>query len=120
VPHSPFIHNHAWWDQSVKGYPDNLILCDNIWGQLRKEMEAQGVWEKTNIIISSDHAYGKARKFDGKEDRRVPFIVKLAGQKKAIIYQPEFNTVLTHDLILDILNKKVTTHDEMVHWLNSH
>lgn len=120
VPHSPFIHNHAWWDQSVKGYPDNLILCDNIWGQLRKEMESKGVWEETNIIISSDHSYGKAKKFDGKEDHRVPFLVKLAGQKKAIIYQPEFNTVLTHDLILDILNKKVTTHDEMVHWLNRH
>ena len=120
VPHSPFIHNHAWWDQSVKGYPDNLILCDNIWGQLRKEMEAQGVWEKTNIIISSDHAYGKARKFDGKEDRRVPFIVKLAGQEKSVVYREKFNTVLTHDLVLDMLSKKVTTPAELVHWLDSH
>ncbi|NLY75432.1 MAG: LTA synthase family protein [Firmicutes bacterium] len=119
VPHPPFIHNHAWWDQSVKGYADNLILCDIILGRLRKEMEAEGVWEETNIIISSDHPYGKAKKFDGKKDHRVPFMVKLAGQKKAISYQPEFNTVLTHDLVLDILRKKVTTHDELTQWLNS-
>lgn len=120
VPHAPFIYKHAWWDQSVKGYAENLILCDHILGRIRKDMELKGVWENTNIIISSDHSYGKAIKFDGKEDHRVPFMVKLANQEQAIVYPQEFNTVLTHDLVLDILSKKVTTPAELVHWLNKH
>jgi hypothetical protein len=120
IPHPPFIYQHAWWDQFLKGYADNLVLCDQILGRIRKDMELKGVWENTAIIISSDHSYGKAKKFDGKEDRRIPFMVKLANQEEAIIYQPEFNTVLTHDLVLDILSKKVATHREMIDWLDSH
>lgn len=120
VPHPPYIYQHAWWDQSIKGYADNLVLSDKILGWIRKDMELKGVWENTTIIISSDHSYGKAKKFDGKEDHRIPFMIKLANQEDAIIYQTEFNTVLTHDLVLDILNKKVTTHGEIVDWLNIH
>lgn len=120
VPHSPFIHQHAWWDQFPKGYADNLKLCDEILGQIRKDMESKGVWEGTNIIISSDHSYRDSEKFDGKEDQRVPFMVKLAEQDKAIVYPEKFNTVLTHYLILDILNKNVATPEELINWLEQH
>lgn len=120
VPHSPFIHHRAWWDQFPKGYADNLALCDQILGQIRKDMESKGVWEDTNIIISSDHSYRDSEKFDGKKDQRVPFMVKLANQEEAIVYSKKFNTVLTHNLVLDILSKKVTTPAEIVHWLELH
>lgn len=118
VPHSPFIYKHAWWDQFPKGYTENLNLCNIILGQIRKDMEINGIWENANIIISTDHSYRDSKKFDGKEDYRIPFMVKLAKQEQPIVYSQTFNTVLTHDLVLDILSKKVTTPVELVQWLN--
>ncbi len=120
VPHSPFIYKHAWWDQFPKGYAENLILSDHLLEKIRKDMETKGVWEGTNIIISSDHWFRDSKRFDGKVDHRIPFMVKLAGQEEAVVYPWEFNTVLTHDLVLEILSNKVTTSAELVRWLDEY
>ncbi len=120
VPHSPFIYKHSWWDQSTKDYADNLILCDYILSRIRKDMEIKGIWDNTTIIISSDHWFRDSEKFDGKEDYRIPFIVKLAKHNDSIVYPKDFNTVLTHDLVMDIFSKKITTPNELVQWLNIH
>ncbi len=76
-------------------------------------------WESTTIIVSSDHWLRKALwRYEGETDHRIPFMLKLAGQKKGVTYEKPFNTVLTRDLVLAILRGEITSIDEVVTWLD--
>jgi hypothetical protein len=55
---------------------------------------------------------------DGKADLRVPFLLKFAGQSESCVYEPKFNTVLTRELLLDILRGKVASPREAAQWLD--
>jgi len=137
VPHPPFIYDRkrGVWDTTGElSYLDNLALADRALGQLRRAMEQAGTWDTTTVVISSDHwwrtEYWDMRKpiwspaddpYRGEgADHRIPFLIKLAGQKTGTRYQAPFNTVLTHDLILDVLNGKVSGADQVTTWLDTH
>lgn len=120
IPHHPFFYKTPWWKQNGEGYLNNLILADYTLEQIRNSMMAQGLWDKTNIIISADHCYRKKKRFFGIEDNRVPFMIKMAGQKEAYTFLPKFNTVISQDLVLAILKKEVNTPKETIQWLNKH
>lgn len=136
VPHPPNIYDRARNDFAVTGsgtYLDNLALADRTLGELRRAMESAGVWDETTVVLSSDHwwrtDYWGSRLFwssgdeaarGEKVEHRVPFIVKLAGQRSAIAYDEPFNTVLTRDLILDVLGGKLTRPEQSAAWLDAH
>jgi len=101
------------------GYLRNLALADKELGQLRRAMEASGQWDKTWVIISTDHSLGVSSLF-GPADMRVPFIVKPPGASEPITYSPAINTLLTHDLILAILRGEINRQPELFHWLDEH
>jgi hypothetical protein len=97
-------------------------------------MERTKTWDDTTIVISSDHwwrtEYWDVRKpiwsraddaysAEG-ADHRIPFLVKLRGQKTGSKYEASFNTVLTHDLILDVLRKKISAPEQVSAWLDAH
>jgi arylsulfatase A-like enzyme len=95
-------------------------LADLELGKLRQAMEASGEWDKTWLIISSDHSWAGSVLYDGRQDTRVPFIVKPPGKNEAITYSPAINTVLTHDLILAILRNQIINQQDLVPWLDKH
>lgn len=116
IPHYPYFHQQPWWDyRSMEGYFNALKLVDQTLGEIRRIMEEQGTWDATNVIISADH--GLYRWYDGKPETRVPFIVKLAGQKEPVKYEPAFNTVITQELVLAILKREVSTPGRLVDFL---
>jgi hypothetical protein len=104
----------------VAGYFNNLMLADREFGKIRRAMEASGEWDKTWIIVSSDHCWGASDLYDKKHDSRVPFIVRAPGTGDAIAYNKQINTVLTHDLILAILHTQVTNQQNVADWLDAH
>lgn len=119
LPHAPYIsEDQKWWYSSPKGYFGNLKLSDRAFHEICQAVKDKGLWENTTILVSSDHWFRKANKYFGKSDHRVPFLLKLAGQKETIVYEPDFNTVITHDLLLAILKKEITTPDNLVKWLD--
>lgn len=122
IPHHPHFYQMSWWDKrsrrSPEGYINALKLVDLSLGEISQVMEEQGTWDKTTVIISADH--GLRRRFDGQNDKRVPFILKLAGQKHPVTYEPAFNTVVTQELILAILRQEVTSPETAVRFLNRH
>jgi hypothetical protein len=139
IPHPPYIYDRqkgAWDTSEDAEYLDNLALADRALGELRQTMERAGTWDDTTILISSDHwwrtDYWRPVKSDSfwsnadslsqgdLVDHRIPFLVKLAGQRTALTYDAPFNTILTHDLILDIVNRKVSRADQLITWLNTH
>jgi hypothetical protein len=131
IPHPPAIFNHLTnsFDISMSsGYLGNLALVDRTIGQLRREMENAGLWDDTVVLITSDHWFRSEIHFRAKEDdetlrgaqdHRVPFILKLAGQKERVDYSREFNNVVIHDLILGILRDELKSPESVVRWLDN-
>ncbi len=125
VPHMPAIYDAATGRldrrySTPRGYFDNLSLVDRTIRELREAMERAGEWSSATVLLSSDHWHRGAASVDGKVDRRVPFLLKLAGQQRGIVYDKPFNTVLTHDLILSIFRGELRTPDQVVAWLDVH
>ncbi|HST53114.1 MAG TPA: sulfatase-like hydrolase/transferase [Pyrinomonadaceae bacterium] len=136
VPHPPYIYERAKGelkDAAGGSYLDNLALADRTLGELRRAMEQAGSWETTTVVVSSDHwmrsDYWRVRPFwtaldsetfDERVEHRVPFIVKLAGQKSGTTYDAPFNTVLTRDLIMEVLGGRIRDPGELAAWLDAH
>jgi hypothetical protein len=136
APHPPGIYDRAKNDfslESKNGYIDNLELVDRTIGDLRRTMESAGVWDETTVIISADHWWRtemwRRGPFwtredeaisDGKMDHRIPFVVKLAGQREQLTYTAGFNTVVTHDLILALMRGEVYSPTSVAAWLDRH
>jgi hypothetical protein len=134
VPHDPTIYDRKTASfNPVKGssYIDNLALVDRTLGEIRRDMEAAGTWENSVILITADHPMRKAtskrllrqlKKVDEtlkiKLDTRVPFVLKLAGQKEGVVYDNQFNTVLTRDLFLALMRGDISTPESVLRWLD--
>jgi hypothetical protein len=124
-PHTPHTYDRRSGqfdlaNASVSGYQDSLALADRTLGELRRAMEDAGNWSGTTVVVSSDHWFRDAKVLDGKLDRRVPFLIKMAGQTTPLAYGEPFNTVLTQDLLLAVLQKQVTTPEDITAWLSKH
>ena len=104
----------------TQGYFNNLVLADREFGQIRRAMESAGLWDKTWVILSSDHSWRQSGYFDGKRDFRVPFMVKPPGGHLAMDYDKQFNTLVTHDLILAMLKSEITNQPDVANWLDAH
>lgn len=124
VPHAPFFYDRATQQMtrgnSLYAYPDALALVDRTLAALRSRMEQAGTWNTTTLLVSSDHFYRISPLVNGKRDQRVPFILHLAGQKRALDFTAPFNTVLTHDLILSLLRAEITDVAAAQTWLANH
>lgn len=138
IPHPPYVYdrkNETWDITEQREYLDNVALVDRSVGELREAMERAGTWDSTTILISSDHwwrtDYWRSRKIDtswspadqkvaDRVDHRIPFLLKMAGQKTPLTYEAPFNTVLTHDLILDIMKGRIASAEQVSAWLDTH
>lgn len=101
---------------TVQGYFNNLALTDRALGELRGAMEAAGLWDTSWLILSADHRWRKADRYDGRIDHRVPFVVKAPGAKRGVEMNTPMNCLLTHDLILAILRGELTDLEGAATW----
>ncbi len=136
VPHPPGIWDtsHARFTTANSNYIDNLQLSDYILGKLRRTLEATGDWDRSTIVVSGDHPY-RATMWQGAKNLRtaemvtatgfknypcVPFLLKLPTQKQGLSYDRAFNSVLSSDLISELLGGRVSNTTEAVSWLDQH
>jgi arylsulfatase A-like enzyme len=103
--------------RGAHGYFDNLVLVDKTIKRLRDLMTADGSWERTTLLLTSDHSYREASLLHGRHDIRVPYIVKLAGDETPAPVSIPFNNVLTRELILSVLRGEVRTNAGAAAWL---
>lgn len=140
VPHPPGIFDRQSNEFDTAGessYLDDLKLADNTLGDLRRTMEEAGLWKNAVVVLSSDHWWrgdlwrhmrdSRAWSWTPEDedvfsdvDERIPFIVKLGGHHNSINYTREFNTVLTHDLLLALLDGNLSDTAGVVDWLDTH
>ena len=125
IPHPPFIYDlkrkriSQWVRFHAKSYFGNVVLSDHVLGELRKEMEASGTWDRTTMIVSSDHRWRDSHSFDDKEDPRIPFFVKISGGTEGIEYHRPINTVKTDALVQAALRGTLSTYDRIPELLPS-
>jgi len=125
VPHLPCIYSSATQQFTVtsfsrQDYFNTLALADRTLGALRSALEKAGAWDKSWLLISADHGWRDAPSYDGKLDHRVPFILKTPGVRRPASYASPFNTVLTQDLLLSVLQQELTSAEQIVPWLERH
>ncbi|MEO7145008.1 MAG: alkaline phosphatase family protein [Bryobacteraceae bacterium] len=135
VPHPVGIYNRRLHNFNAGGgeqtYLDNLELVAVTLGELRRAMQAAGIWDRTTLIITADHGFRPnvwAERLKWMREvlveardtaaRPVPFVVKFAGQETGAVYSQPFNNVLTHDLVLAVLSGEIQTAVAARTWLD--
>ncbi len=119
IPHDPYIYDRYTdkfkiQPEGPEGYFNNLVLVDRTLGEIRMAMEEAGDWKNTAVIVTADHNWQKSYEYDGKvKERGVPFILRLPGQKNGVVYEEEFETIVTGDLILGIMRGEITDYEDV-------
>lgn len=86
VPHPPFVFDaqgnpSRYGREDPAGYADQLIYADRLFAKLTDELKALGQWDRTWVIMMSDHgSHFKDWSADPAAKRHVPFMVKAPGQ----------------------------------------
>jgi hypothetical protein len=123
IPHPPAIYSRSEGKITANGpigYLDNVALVDRSLGELRQRIDSAGLGNCTALLVSADHGWrtylwrGGADWTDTEEAAShndtsgVPFLLKLPGQTSGVAYGKRFNTIITRQLITDILEKRLT------------
>jgi hypothetical protein len=98
-------------------------------GNVRGIMESAGLWDDSVIVIGSDHHYrldlwkpGRgSREFattGGQEHERIPLLIKLRHETRAVEYDRPFNALLMRDLMLNLARDRIVNPNQLTMWLD--
>jgi hypothetical protein len=114
IPHAPAIVDPKTGQihdtpQPGQSNLDNILLVDQVIGQVRTTLEAQGKWDASLILVTSDHWQRKAAdpslvptpEIPGllQSRRRVPCIIKFPYQSEGIRRRQPINNIELFDLM---------------------
>ena len=129
IPHGPAIYNRqtASFATSNPSYLDNLALCDEYLRHVRKELEEDGTWDSTTLVLMGDHSWRitswadlapeeRAASDGGQFDDRPAYIVKLAHQSIPARIDTQFAAVRTRDLFDKLLTGRISTSQQLARW----
>ena len=125
IPHSP----HVWDARRARftrlrfdagGYRDQLALADRALGRMRRAMEDAGTWERSTLLVTSDHGWRFAESHGRERDHRVPFLLKLAREREPLEYTRRFDAWRAPEVLLRALDGELRTAADVAGWLDSH
>lgn len=129
IPHMPGIYNRrtASFATSNPTYLDNLALCDDYLEHVREELERNGTWDNTTLVLMGDHSWRIPRRSDlapeeraatdgGQFDDRPAYIVKLAHQNAPARIVTAFAALRTRDLFDNLIAGRIRTSLQLARW----
>ena len=131
VPHPPSIYNartDEFSDDPRATYFDNLRLTDRTIAEIHGTLAKAGMWDTTTVLLTADHPLRVGpdlwprephSKMGVQQHAEVPYLLKLAGQSQGAVYDRQVQEVVTKDLLLSILDKTVTTPEQVAAWLDA-
>lgn len=125
MPHGPAAYERdrqrfTAWNFRSDWYYDNLALADRALGEIRDFMQQNGEWDRTTVLVSSDHALRPSTMAHPHPDKRVPYLIKVAGQRTGLDYTQPFNARITKDLIVAVLRGDIRSGDDVARWISDH
>jgi arylsulfatase A-like enzyme len=132
MPHEPGIFDRRTKQFSTSpsaDYLDNLVLVDQVLGQLRVAMERRGTWDSSAVLLTSDHPL-RAHMLKGDNELSrvagqkmhpyVPFLLKMPGQTNGLKWEGPIMSIVSQDLILSFLRGRLREPQDAVAWLRDH
>ncbi len=138
--HMPIPHPWGFYDRKNGTFPDhrtsyldNLALADAYIGRIRAQLEAQGLWKSTNVLVMGDHSWRtsdvwatsahwspeeQAASRNGSYDPRPGYILKLANQGTPAEINDSFDAVRTRALLDQLIRGSITTPRQLGRWVN--
>jgi len=120
-------------DGAYSNYVDNLVLADQVLGQIRERICASGLADRTWLIVTSDHSYRAgfwsqkptwtaemATLTQGRQDHRVMFLVHGPGWNHPVRIAQPLSSLLAHPLALELLAGRLAAPEAVSHWLRLH
>jgi hypothetical protein len=95
-----------------------MVLADRSFGKIRRSMEAAGTWERTIVLVTSDHGWRFADRYGARRDHRVPFILKLAGKSEPLAYDRSFRAWEASAILLAALSGEIRDTSAIASWLD--
>ena len=139
--HMPIPHPWGFYDRKTGAFPDhrtsyldNLALADAYIGRVRAELERQNLWDSTAVLVMGDHSWRtstvwsssahwtpeeQAASHGGAYDPRPAYLLKLPNQHTPATLADSFDAVRTRSLLDALINRSVTTPDELQHWVRA-
>lgn len=115
VPHAPYLVRNAAGELVQGDYAGSLALVDETVGRIEDAMRLSGVWNSTHLLLSADHSLRGVKP----QDRRVPFLLRLAGEERERRYDNHLETVASAELLLAALRGEVADHEAAARWLDA-
>jgi hypothetical protein len=123
IPHLPaayadkILHLRASSNPLIE-YSNNLILTDQILGEIVQDLQQRVSRNELLLVVSTDHWFrNRWYRADVPESTRpVPFIVWKVGDTKGFVLSQPLSTVHTAEMILDYLNGQLTTQTDIASW----
>jgi hypothetical protein len=118
MPHEPWIFDRQSNDftlfrLSPRGYFDNLVLSDHALRAVREAMERANVWDRTTVIVLSDHQWRTATRVMGAGGTTIPFIVKLGGGTTPVAHAGLLDAMVLSDLVARMIAGQVSDGPEL-------
>lgn len=118
LPHPPIFwdrHKNEFTEPTLdrSKYINNLELVDRAIGAIRTEMERRDMWDRTTLILTTDHD------IDEDEDIRIPFIVKFPGKTSPVEHRRPFFSTRVYGVLSAIMDRRVRNPSELAKFLNS-
>lgn len=121
VPHVPGIWEPAKNEISPSGtYDGNLELMDKSLGELIEAMRTKGVWDRTALVVLSDHPKrskhylpAASPRLAKGEIRPIPFIVRPPGGIPAAVDDRRFSSLALYELVPRLLDGRANTADDL-------
>jgi arylsulfatase A-like enzyme len=80
-----------------------LALADRTFGEIESAMRESGAWDRSTIILTSDH-HLRSRLKGGSRSGRVPLLIHMPGQTRGITVEREFRTTILSRVVPGILS----------------
>jgi len=109
IPHLPFVFNRDGYytnddpfNQNSENYNEQLKYVDTVFGEIVETINRNNEYDKSHIILMSDHNYRKM--YQGDKKNEVPLIIKKRNQKdrRDIYERVETEKILWNTLSNDL------------------
>lgn len=129
IPHPPGVLRESL-ETADPGYLDNLELTDWTVGEVRETLEARGMWERTLLMVTSDHSLrpelwnssGFLTEEDmaaagEQQDALVPFLLKMPGQDRGVALTGNVDLSIAADFTIEVLAGGLRENGEAIQYI---